>query len=199
MIKTALTLVAGLAFAPLAASAQLGNANAVLRGQIQALQAAGFTGMAEVAMPQVPAAVRALPVSAQADETTETLAALIRGAQVDRTLNGETMRLLGFKFNGDFLPVKGYDQQEDQTVTTKFSVTMFRGKTDIIISHGIKATREGWSYLISPEGVLEAAVVTRTVNGKFQRESIPVSQAQAGSREMIQFWIRYYRENLKKP
>lgn len=199
MIKTALTVVAGLAFAPLAASAQPGNTDAVLRGQIQSLQAAGFSGMAEVAMPQAPAAVRALPVSAQADETMEALTALIRGAQRDGTLNGEAMRLLGFKFNGDFLPVKGYDQQEDQTVITKFSVTTFRGKPDIIISHGIKATREGRSYLISSEGVLEAAVVTKTVNGKFQRESIPVSQAQAGSREMIEFWIRYYRENLKKP
>ena len=199
MIKTALTLVAGLAFAPLAAYAQPGNANAVLRGQIHALQAAGFSGMADVALPQAPAVVGVLPVSAQADESTEALAALIRGAQPGSTLNGEGIRALGFNFSGDKLPVNGYGWAENQSLKTMFSITTFRGKTDIIISQGIKATRELRSYLISPEGVLEAAAVTRKVNGILQSESIPVSQAQAGSREMIQFWVRYYRENLKKP
>ncbi|UPT75874.1 MAG: hypothetical protein M0D55_09505 [Elusimicrobiota bacterium] len=199
MINIALTVVAGLAFAPLAASAQPGNANVVLRGQMQVLQAAGFSGMAEVAMPQAPAAVRVLPVSAQADETSEALAALIRGALLDGTLNGEGVRALGFNFKGDLFPVKSYAKPADQTVITIFSVTTFRGKTDIIISQGIKETREVRNYLISPEGVLEAASVWRKVNGSSQAESIPVSQAQAGSREMIQFWVRYYRENLKKP
>lgn len=199
MIKTALTVVAGLVFAPLVAFAQPRNANAVLRGQIQALQVAGFSGMAEIALPQAPAAMRALPVSAQADETREALAALIRGAQADQTLNAEGMRALGFNFNGDHFPAKGYAKPENQPVKTMFSTTTFRGKTDIIISQGIDATREVRTYLISPEGVLEAAAATRKVNGKSQAESIPVSQAQADSSEMIQFWVRYYRENLKKP
>lgn len=199
MIKTALTVVVGLAFAPLAASAQPGNANAALHAQIQALQRAGFSGMTEVQIPQAPVAVKVLLVSAQADETTEALAALIRGAQLDGTLHGEAIRALGFNFNGDKFPIKGYDKPENQPVMTVFSITTFRGKTDIIIWEGINATKEVRSYLISPEGVLEAAAVTRKVNGKSQAEKIPVSQAQAGSREMIQFWVRYYRENLKKP
>lgn len=197
MIKTALTFVAGLVFAPLAAFAQPGNTNAVLRSQIQSLQAAGFSGTAEVAIPQAPAAVGALPVSVQADETTEALAALVRGAQRDGTLNGEAMRALGFNFNGDKFPVKGYAKPENQPVLTAFSITTFRGKTDIIITEGISATREVRSYLISPEGILEAAVVTRKVNGISQSEKIPVATAQAGYRELLKFWTRYYRENLR--
>lgn len=190
------TIIAGLAFLPLTASAQVRDANSILRGQIHALQMAGFSGMTEVQVPQAPATARSLPVSVQVDETTEALVTL--GASPhDVTLIGETARTLGFDFNGDQLPGKGYATPKDQPTVRYFSATTFRGKTDIVISEGIKETRELRSYLISPDGTLVAAAVTRKVNGKFQVERISNSEAQAGYRSLLEFWLRYYRENLK--
>jgi len=196
MNRSTLTLIAGLAFVPLTATAQVRDANSILRGQIQALQAAGFSGMTEVPVPHAPATARTLLVSAQVDETTEALAAL-GASQINVTLTGETARTLGFDFNGDHLPAKGYVTPTDQPIIRYFSATTFRGKTDIIISEVRKETREFRSYLVSPDGTLEAAAVTRKVNGKFQAERIPVSEAQAGCRNLLEFWTSYYREKLK--
>ena len=55
------------------------------------------------------------------------------------------------------------------------------------------------SYLISMNGTLEAAALTLKINGKVQAEKISVSQAEAGCRELLEFWTRYYRDNLKNP
>jgi hypothetical protein len=201
MTAPALTFIAGLVLAPLAAAAQPGDANSVLRGQIQALQVGGFLGMPEIQMPQAPGTVRAIPVSVQSNETTEALWALILGAQKDVDLNGATVRALGFDFNGDQFPTKGYFTPKDTIVRRYFTVTSLRGKTDIIISEfrKIDDRKEMLSYLISPDGTLEAAAVTRKKDGKFQAERIAVSEAQAGCRELLEFWTQYYRENLKTP
>lgn len=198
MTRTALTLVAGLALAPLAAWAQPRDAGAALRGQIQALQAGGFLGMAEVQMPKAPAAAKALPVSVQTDETTEALAALILAAQTDGNLIAETIRALGFDFNGDAFPAKGIEKQPSSQGNRYFSVTTVRGRTEIIMQGFDKAKQELRAYLITSDGSLVSAAVTKKINGKFQADKTPVSEAQTGCRELLEFWTRYYRENLKK-
>ena len=200
MTGNTLTIIVGLAFAPLAASAQTGNANMALREQIQALRASGFSGMAEIQMPQAPAAVTASPASVQVDETTEALAALRLAVKDDTGLEGETARVLGFSSNGERLPVK-YLSTPKAEVVRWFNVTTFRGTTDIIIQdfRTVDGRKELRSYLITTNGTLEAAALTVKINGKFLAEKIPVSEAQAGCREQLEFWTRYYRENTKKP
>lgn len=200
MTRNMLIIIAGLAFAPSAASARLGDANMVLRGQIQALQAAGFSGMMEVEIPRAPTA-SVFPVSAQSDETPDVLAALRHAAKVDRELIGETVRALGFGYSGEDFPVKGIATPKDQAIVRFFSVTEFRGTAEIIIEEirSVAGRKELRSYLISTTGTLGAAAVTRKVDGRFVTEKIPVSEAQAGCRDLLDFWTRYYRENLKKP
>lgn len=197
MTGRTLTIIAGLAFAPFRASAQPGNANAILREQIQALRSSGFSGTVEIPMPQTPIAMKAVPASPQVDITTEALEALIREAQVSVSLYDETTEALGFSVKP--LPAKGFSTPKDQTVIRYFAVTTSRGKTDIIISEGSKETKELRSCLISSGGILEAAVVTKKVGGKVVADKIPSTEAQAGCRELLEFWTRYYRDNLKKP
>lgn len=197
MTKRTLLFVAGLAFAPLAASAQVRDANSILRGQIQALRAAGFSGMTEVQMPQAPATARTVSVSAQIDETAEALAGLSRAAQTTVNLIHETLRTLGFDFNGDLFPAKGIARQPFPSGIRFFAVTTLRGSSEIIIEEFDKARQELRSYLITSDGNLVAAAMTRKVSGKFQAEKIPAAEAQAGCRNLLEFWTRYYRENLK--
>lgn len=201
MTGSTLTIIAGLVFAPLAASAQSGNANAALSGQMQALRASGFLGLAEIQVPQATADVKATPASVQVDETAEALAALSREVKEESSQDGETARALGFNFNGDLLPTKYIVTPKVQDVTRFFSITTFRGTADIIIQEirKVDGRKELRSYLITSTGSLEAAALTVKINGKVQAERISGSQAQAGCRELLEFWTRYYRDNLKKP
>ncbi|OFX10924.1 MAG: hypothetical protein A2516_07410 [Alphaproteobacteria bacterium RIFOXYD12_FULL_60_8] len=192
---TALTLIAGLAFLPLTASAQVRSADSILRGQIQALHGAGFSGMTDVQMPSAPTTAATFPVLAQADETAEALTVLIKAAQVKDGLVGDTVRAMGFDFKDKTFPVKGITMQQDGSTTRFFSVTAFRDKTDIIMEElqiidGKKVLR---SYLMSPSGVLETAVLTK----KRQADIIPAQEAQEGFQKLLGFWMRYYRDNLK--
>lgn len=199
MIRTALIVVVGLALAPLTTSALPGDAGAALRGQIRALQAAGFSGMAEVHIPQAPPPASALAVSARADETTEALAALSRAAQTNGTLIAAAARTLGFDFNDGVFPVKGIERQAFPNGARYFDVTTIRGKSEIVIQEFDKAKQELRSYLITSDGSLVAAAVTKKINGKFQSEKVAIPEARTGCGELLEFWKRYYRENLKKP
>ncbi|OGS00550.1 MAG: hypothetical protein A2V88_05625 [Elusimicrobia bacterium RBG_16_66_12] len=197
MTRNTLMIIAGLAFAPLSASAQVRAANSILRGQIQALSAAGFSGMAEVQMPQAPATARTLSVSAQVDETAEALASLSRAAQTNVVLIGATVRTLGFDFDDGPFPARGIERQPSAGGLRFFAVTTFRGNPEIIIEEFDKARQELRSYLITSNGNLVAAAMTRKISGKFQAEKIPTSEAQTGCRNLLEFWTRYYRDNLK--
>lgn len=200
MTRKALMIIAGLAFLPLAAWAQPGQANAILRDHIHALGASGFPGLVEIQVPQAPGAVQGAPAANQVDETTEALAALIRELKEISTMEVETAKALGFDLSGD-LPIKYLVGPKIQDVIRLFSATTFRGTTDIIIQDVRRANdrKELRSYRIGMNGTLEAAAVTVKVNGKYQSEKIPVSTAQAGCQKLLEFWRGYYRENLKKP
>lgn len=197
MTQKILIFVAGLAFAPLTASAQVRDANSILRGQIQALKAAGFSGMTEVQMPQAPTTARTLSVSAQVDETAEALAALSRTAQKKANLINETLQALGLDLNGRTSLDRAIERQPFPGGIRFFTVTTIRGNPSIIIEEFEKASQELRSYLITSDGNLVAAALTRKVSGKFQAEKVPTSEAQAGYRNLLEFWMRYYRDNLK--
>lgn len=198
MTKIALTLIAGLALLPPTATAQVRDANSLLRGQIQALSGAGFSGMTDIQVPRTPAVAAMSPATPQADETAVALTALIKAAQVKDALLGHTVRAMGFDFNDKDFPVKGIAMQQDGNISRFFSVTEFRGKTDIIMEELqiIDGKRVLWSYLLSPSGVLETAVLTRKVDGKRQADIIPAPEAQEGFQKLLGFWMRYYRDNL---
>jgi len=196
MNRITLTITAGLIIAPLVASAQPRDGNAMLRGQIQALGAAGFSGMTEIQVP-APATTKIVLVSVQADETTDALAGLIRKAKIPTTFDGETMRVLGIDFDGEKLLTTGIDKQKHPGGIYFFSVTNARGKTEILMAGFDSAKQERPTYLVSTDGTLVAAAITRKLNGKFQAERIPVSEAQAAYKELLEFWMRYYRDNLK--
>lgn len=199
MTRFSLTLAAGLALAPVMASARPGDAGAALRAHVQALHAGGFPGMAAAQVPQAPAEAIAVPTSAQADETAEALAALSRASQKSESMVDETARALGFDLNGGKLMVNSIERQPFANGIRVFSVATIRGKTGIVIQEFNKPKQELRSYLITSDGSLEAAAVTKKMNGKFQAEKIAVSGAQAGCSELLEFWMRYYHENLKTP
>lgn len=194
-------IIAGLAFFPFVASAQPGRANAILLEQIQAMRGSGFSGMADIQVPQAPVAMQGAPAAIKVDETSEALASLSRASIIESRFSGEVARALGINFIGEEFPAKKLIAPKDQDVVRVFNVTTVRGATDIIIEEVRKAgdRKELRSYLVSTNGNLEAATVTVKVNGKLQSEKVPVADAQAGCRELLGYWTRYYRDNLKKP
>ncbi|MBI4371771.1 MAG: hypothetical protein HY552_05690 [Elusimicrobia bacterium] len=190
----------GLAFMPIMAFSQARDPKSLLKGSIEALRRAGFPGTQEIQVPPPPSAVPASRVADEAtDETMEALAALVAEVQKsprEGSVIGETLRKLGVDFAGDKLLVQNFFKRNVQRI---FSVTSFRGRTDIILDEGIKAggRKEIRSYLLSPMGVLEAAAVTTKRDGKFYAERIPNEDAQEGFRAQLRFWTQYYRDHLK--
>lgn len=203
MLTNRSPLIALLVCLPLTAAAQVRDAGALLRGRIEALGQAGFAGMQDVPMPQAPSAVPAAPLSAPADETTQAIVALIDVVQksgVESKSVGDTLRKLGVAFDGEFFLAKNVKGTDPATINL-FSVTAARGKTDILLETVVKVDgkKQLRSYLISADGKLLGAAVTRKENGAYLAESVPVAEAEAGYREQLDFWMRYYRANLKKP
>lgn len=196
-------LLAVLAFLPMAAAAQVRDAGTLLRGPMQALGQAGFAGMQDIPMPQAPNAVSAAPVSAPADETTQAIAALIDAVQKSGTESksiGETLRKLGVPYADEFFLAKNIKATESDSIKL-FTTTAVRGKTDIILEVVVKVSgkKELRSYLISADGKLLGAAVSRKENGAYVSESVSLTDAEAGYREQLDFWMQYYRANLKKP
>lgn len=196
-------LIAVLASLPLTAAAQVRDPGAMLRGQIEALGQAGFAGMRDIPMPQAPSAVPAAPQSTPADETTQAVAALVdavqkSGAEIKST--GDVLRELGVAFDGESFLAKNIEAT-DAASTNLFTVTAARGKTDIILVTLVRVNgkKQLRYYLISADGRLLGAAVTRKENGANLTESVPMAEAESGYREQLDFWVRYYRANLKKP
>lgn len=203
MLTNRSPLIALLVCLPLTAAAQVRDAGALLRGRIEALGQAGFAGMQDVPMPKAPSAVPAAPLSAPADETTQAIAALIDVVQksgVESKSVGDTLRKLGVAFDGEFFLAKNVKGTDSATINL-FSVTIARGKTDILLETVVKVDgkKQLRSYLISADGKLLGAAVTRKENGAYLAESVPLAEAESGYREQLDFWMRYYRANLKKP
>ncbi len=196
-------LIVALASLPLTATAQVRDAGTLLRGQTEALEQAGFAGMRGIPMPQAPSAVPAAPQSTPADETTQAIATLIEVVQksgAEMQSIGDVLRKLGVAFDGESFLAKNI-KATDAASTNLFSVTAARGKTDIILVTLVRVNgkKQLRYYLISADGRLLGAAVTRKENEAYVSESVPLAQAEAGYREQLDFWLRYYRANLKKP
>ncbi len=198
-----LPLVAVLAFVPMSANAQVRDSGSLLRGSMRALEQAGFAGMQAVSMPQAPGEASAAPLSIPDDETAEAVTALVDAAQ---KLNGaglapgETLRKLGIIFDDEKSPTKSLGAFDSDS-KKYFTVIMIQGRKYVLIEEmrTVAAKKQLRSYLIGADGSLLAAAVTRKENGKYIAEPIPFADAAAGHREQLDFWVRYYRVNLKKP
>lgn len=203
MFTNRFPLIAMLVCLPLTAAAQVRDASSLLRGRIEALGQAGFAGMQDVRMPTVPSAVPATPSATPADETVQAIAALVDVVQksgAESKSIGDTLRKLGVAFDGEFFLAKNVKGTNPATINL-FSVTTSRGKTDILLETVVKVDgkKQLRSYLISADGKLLGAAITRKENGAFVAESVPLAEAAPGYREQLDFWVRYYRANLKKP
>src|SRR5258708_3533256 len=180
------------------------QAKQLLGSSVQDLQRAGFYGADSAAVPAPPAAIVSASVAApqgQAPDdhakevlrkfSTEILAT--SGIQIN--LDGAAARKLGFAptsaapWNPDgSMPIKGIYRQNNSTGEKKsFAATTVRGKTDIVISY-MKGTTDLRTYLVSPDGTLEAYAVY-TANGSID---VPPDQAQAAFQTELGFWVRYY-------
>lgn len=203
MLTNRSPLIAVLVCLPLTAAAQVRDAGALLRGRIEALGQAGFAGMQDVPMPKAPSAVPASPMSEPADETAQAIAALsdvVRKSGEEIKFIGDALRKLGVAFDGESFLAKNIKVTETAS-THLFTVTAVRGKTDIILVALVRVDgkKQLRSYLISADGRLLGAAMTRKENEAYLVESIPLPEAEAGYREQLDFWMRYYRANLKKP
>lgn len=199
MNMNALPLVAALALTPMVASAGIGNAETILGGSLKALQGAGFEGIHDIPVPSALPAVAAFRVAARADETAEALAALTARTSIldgNGSAIGETVRKLGFAFDGDEFPTKNFSSDGNN-----FAVTSYRGKVELILQEVLRVDgkKRLRSCLLSADGTLQAAAVTRKENGRFIADAVPPAEAQAPCRALLDFWVQYYRDNLKKP
>lgn len=195
-------LIVILASIPLTAAAQVRDARSLLNGPMQALGQAGFAGMQDIPMPQAPSAAPGSPVAPPVDETTQAVAALVEAVQktgTEGSLFGAILKKVGLAFEGETFPFKVF-QMTDAGTLRRFTVTSVRGKNDILLEtmKKVGGKKQLWSYLISDDGRLLGAAVSWKENGTYLAESVPLAEAEVGYREQLDFWLRYYRANLKK-
>lgn len=195
-------LIAVLALAPMTAAAQVRDAGSLLRGSMHALGQAGFAGMQDIQMPQAPSPMSASPAAAAVDDTAQAIVALVDAVQkvgIEGLSVGAVLRKVGLTFVGDTFPFKVIKVADPDV--RNFTVTTVRGQNDILLESVIKVDGKKHlrSYLISADGKLLGAADSWKENGLILTESIPLPDAEAGYREQLDFWMRYYRANLKKP
>ncbi len=195
-------LIAVLALAPMTATAQVRDAGSLLRGSMHALGEAGFARMQDIPMPQAPSAMSASPAAAAVDETSQAFVALVEAVQkigIESFSTGAVLRKVGLAFVGETYPLKVIKVADPDM--RYFTVTAARGQNDILLEaiKKVDGKKQQRSYLISSDGRLLGAAVSWKENGLILTESIPLTDAEAGYREQLEFWMRYYRANLKKP
>ncbi len=198
-------ILAAIAFLPMTAVAQPRDAGSLLRGSLQALGQAGFAEIQGVPMPQAPSTVAASPTATPQDETAQAVAALVDAVQktgVEGTFVGAVLRKVGLAFNGEVFPFKNIQVIDlNLNLIRNFTVTSIRGQNGILLQSVAKSgiNKKLRSYLISAEGKLLGAAVSWKENGAYLTDSIPLADAEVDYREQLDFWMRYYRANLKKP
>lgn len=197
--------IAVLASLPMTAAAQVRDAGSLLRGPLQALGQAGFAGTQNIAMPEAPSAAAVSPTAAPADEPAQAVAALVDAVAksgAEGTFSGAVLRKVGLAFVGEVFPFKNIQVIDSgANLIRNFTVTSIRGSNDILLQ-AVKQTgvnKQLRSYLISADGRLLGAAVSWKESGTLLTDAIPLADAETGYREQLDFWIRYYRANLKKP
>jgi hypothetical protein len=191
----------GLALLPLAAMSQVREPTVLMNGHLQSLKVAGFPVPSEAPPVEVPTPVPS--VGASKTITSEALSALVASAKDDRksyTYVAETARVLGFVFEGDEFLVVNIPAQKAPDAIRVFSVAHYHNADEIIFDEirRVDGRKEARSCLVSADGVLRAAALTVKVNGSYIAKKVPNDDAQAGCRALLDFWVQYYRDNLKK-
>jgi len=174
-------------------------AKQLLGGPMQEIQRAGFSTDGGVAVPPAPAGVTsavALQAQPPADHAKEVLrkfsGEILASQGLEMSIAGEIAAKLGFPPsavdpNDAKMHVKAIYRRNSTTKEEKdFGATTVRGKTEIIL--GYQNERELHAYLVTPDGTLEAAVIS-DANGL---RNIPLDQAKAGYENELGFWVRYY-------
>jgi hypothetical protein len=200
MNHIALAVVA--AFLPMNAAAQVRDSGSLLRESIHALGQAGFAGMQDVSPPQAVNVVSAAPAAAAGDETAQAVAALVEAVQktgIEGSFSGAVLRKVGLAFVGETYPFKVIKIADPDV--RNFAVTTVRGQKDILLEavKKVDGKKHLRSYLISADGKLLGAAVSWKENDHILTDSVSLADAEAGYREQLDFWMRYYRANLKKP
>ena len=195
--------IAMLVLLPMTAVAQVRNPGSLLRGSMHALGQAGFAELQDVPMPQAPSAISASPAAVPLDETAQAIIALVEAVQkdgIESTFSAGVLRKVGLAYVGEIYPFKVLRFTDADTLRY-FTVTAVRGKNDILLesTKKVDGKKQMRSYLISAEGRLLGAAVSWKDNGLIWTDSIPLADAEAGYREQLDYWMRYYRANLKKP
>jgi hypothetical protein len=172
-----------------------------MQGAVQALKAAGLPAVpgAQFIKVQAPTPDSSVPLN----ETAKALSALVGVAQ-KQTRGPDfliaTAKALGFIFEGDSFPVGSIPSQKDGGIIRYFSIAQYHGKDEIIIDEirRIDGRKELRSYWITPAGELQAAALTVKVNGSYVAQKVPADDAQTGCRALLEYWVQYYRDNLKR-
>jgi hypothetical protein len=172
-----------------------------MNGRLQSLKVAGFSVPSEAPPVEVPNPAPSVGTSNGIPN--EALLALVASAKDDPksyTYVPETARVLGFIFEGNEFLVGNLPVQKFPDALRGFSVAHYHGADEIIIDEirRVDGRKEDRSYLVSADGVLRAAALTFKVNGSYVAQKVPNDDAQAGCRALLDFWVQYYRDNLKK-
>jgi hypothetical protein len=194
MMKTPLTIIVGIAYLSLTASAQIRRPD--LSKYFTPTALGGFNVPSGLKVPEVAGPKGFIMVEA-GDEIYEALTALRRETSGPKGILGDIVRMLGFKFaDKQFLADAGAEEKNTNTFRY-FNSTEFRGKLDILLSEFDAKERKLYTYLISPAGALEAATVTIKVDGKFKVDKLSMEVAAPKLKEQLTLWVKYYRENIK--
>jgi hypothetical protein len=182
----------------LSVAAQSREPATLLQTPMSALQDAGFAVAPGIRTPEVP--IPKPTAIAPVDETSAALTTLASLAVKDpNNYPADFARAFGFEFSGDSLPMSVFSKQRGPDATRYFSTTSVSGKLDILIEEAWKV--DGHTTLIScrvtPQGVIESATRTTKPNGQFQFENIPLPEGEASCRKILDFWTKYYLDNLK--
>jgi hypothetical protein len=116
-----------------------------------------------------------------------------------RRLGGEVVRALFGEgaFSGDKLKANLNAKDKGGAKSRVFYTTNLRGKTEIILDAYDKPAYELLTYLVAPDGTLEAATRTKKVDGKFVVVKLPIEKVQEDFKAELAFWKDYYLTRIK--
>ncbi len=203
MKKSSTYLAIGISLAALSASAagvvpaSVPNAAAMLSGARQIAKDAGLP-TDDIIIAQAPPTPQSVAAnSASKDDLMEALPALIAAAKMDDEAISESLVALGIQVPSNSVSVKSIPMNKDDEGWRIFSILRFSGETKIQIVRYLKSDKRGRTYLLAMDGTLLSAALTRKSSGLFYSDPIQLPDAQTGYRELLGFWVQYYRDNLK--
>ncbi len=209
MNKSSVSLAVGMSLVSLFASANgLGptgalNAAGALSGAIRIAgglaRDAGLQPEKYVISQAPPTPQSAAATNAEDDEWKVAIRTLVATSKPKKNGNiPETLVALGIEAPFDSISVIDQPRSNpDNQGNRYFSVVSFSGDLKILIDRFSKSENILRSYLLSMDGALLSAAITRKKNGQYYSDPIQRADAHAGYEELLGFWVQYYHDNLK--